>query len=575
VAASLTRLFAQQAQQYFASSRYSRYQPSTGGGSKSALKVEAEASTRTLIISASPADWPLVKQILDKLGIQEVEDRPPTTRQIVLKHAKAEEVAQTLREIYTGASTSRQSPQYSRYSRGRYTPPTSGGAIRATSPTGSPILITAIARINALLISASDEDHQAIDALIEKLDVPEAETIEPIRMVRLQAADAVKLAAKLRQMVPTAPGAAPDVYIDADAATNSLLLRAPESKRQMLDKIIAELDEAHLADARETRIVELKYASASAVASTVSALVAGRSSPQASSYSRYRRSYSAPVSTGGDAAIVTAAPNDKAVIIDAPRRKIEKIAALVASLDQPATVDQLEVRIYQLEHSSAAEVAQKLARLFLASARGRSEPAGAPAARFEADSATNQLLIAATPEQFEKIEAAIQKITSSTLVVHRTRTFLLKHAKAAELMGVLQSILAGQSPASAYSSAYRGRGYRAPAATGGASAGIRMAVMPSANAIVVQANPAKLEQVAALIADFDKEEVVGRSIIKIIELTNAKAETVAATLARMIPPVGRGQEATIYIEADKLTNSILLRGPASEREMLEKMVASR
>ncbi len=546
VAGSLVRLFSKSASQ---------------PGRRSAppaserIKVEAEPTTRSLIIAVEPGDWPLVQNILQQLEASA--EGVTTTRQVKLKHAGAQELAQTLREVY-GQGGSR-----SRYSR--------------SQPSAStPTVITASPRTNSLLISAGPDQQQAIATLVEQLDVPAAQAADEIKMIRLEASDAQAVAQRLQNLLPPVRrGQTPDVFIDADPQTNSLLLRAPADKRQMLEDLIAQLDTETAQTARETRIVQLGNASAQAVAQTINTLIQGQA-PQPSRYSRYRRS--PQPSSDPDRIIVTPAPGDRAVVLDAPRSEIERIVTLIENLDTDEITFDTEVRIYRLRSSQASDVAASLTRLFTNGARtpgrrGRTQPAdeaAQPQPKFEADDATNQLLVAATVEQFTKIEKTINELAKASIVVAKTETFVLRHAKAEELLPVLESILSEQ-PAQPRRASRWGR---RPSARPVGNSGVRFAVMPSANALVVQANPEKLEIVRELIQQFDTPEIAGESIIKILPLENAKAQTVAASLQQMIPAPTRGQQPSVFIHADPLTNSILLRAPADQRKTLEEMVAT-
>ncbi|HHH76029.1 MAG TPA: hypothetical protein ENL03_03275, partial [Phycisphaerae bacterium] len=153
IAGTLSRLFDKQASQS-KSIQYGRWgrssQTPSSSTSGSGPKIEAENSTNTLIISASPADWPLLKKILDELKLDSV--LATTTKEIVLKHAISEEVAQSLNAIYAAANQRSQSPQYSR---SRRPATSSSSSVRATGPSGSPIIIVAVKRNNSLLISAA------------------------------------------------------------------------------------------------------------------------------------------------------------------------------------------------------------------------------------------------------------------------------------------------------------------------------------------------------------------------------------------------------------------------------------
>ena len=65
---------------------------------------------------------------------------------------------------------------------------------------------------------------------------------------------------------PTGRGEATKVFVTADAASNAVLIRAPEGERAMLEKMIASLDKEESISARETRLLPLTNASAAEVA---------------------------------------------------------------------------------------------------------------------------------------------------------------------------------------------------------------------------------------------------------------------------------------------------------------------
>ena len=531
LAPSLARLFAQQTA------------GSGRGAAASNLRVEAEPITNSLLISAAPGDWSVIQKILDDLskpllvqgpdGTVTVAIAAATTRLVPLKHAKATELAETLRELYAGAGRSR-----------------SGG--RGSTPP-IPVVITASERNNSLLISADADDQQAIGSLVEALDVPVSEAAEAVRIVRVKSADAVRLAATLKAMMPASSSrgknAAP-VLIEADANTNSLLLRAPDTEQKMLEDLIASLDAGTQETAREMRLIELKYASAVQVAGMLRQLYPA--SPASGSSRR-----GPPTAATEEPVVIAAAPGDRSLVVEAPRKTIEEIAQLIKTLDtadSPATV---QVRSYALASARAPDLARSLGPLFAQQQQGRGAAAGAePPARFEADAATNHLLVSATPAQFEVIEGLIQKLESAAVLAGQTRTYKLKFAKAAEVAPVLQAILV-ESPSGG--------------ARGAAQPPVRVAAMAQSNTVVVQGPADKMALAEQLIETFDSEEATPQSVIQIVPLKSAQAATLAqaVTAAMAEQPAGRGasaartaqEEPQVTVTPEPNSNSVLVRGP--------------
>jgi type II secretory pathway component GspD/PulD (secretin) len=396
VAQSLIRLFSEQ----------------TGGrrGSvpDSGLRVEAERATNSLIISCAPADWTIINEILGKIKESVDPLTTPTIRLVPLKFAKAGELADTIRQVF-------------------------GGRGRRREAGDVPVIITAAERANSLLISAAADDQDAISELIRALDVDAAkEIVDPVQIITLKAAEAERLANTLRAMIPRpGRGQAQEIFIQADALTNSVLVRAPESERMMIEQMIAQLDKQTQEEGRQTSVKTLKHVSASLMASMLGQLFPG-STPSR----RGRRG--APSSDDPERVVIAAAPGDRMLVIDAPLSEIRRIEDLVATLDAGDSPVALKYRTYQLEKADAADLARSLSRLF-AEQRGRSRGGADSAeipARFEANAISNQLIVAATNEQLEEVEALIRDVEASVVLAAETRTIRLKHAKADDIAKV-------------------------------------------------------------------------------------------------------------------------------------------
>ncbi len=531
---------------------------SAAGGRRTAgtVHVAAEDDTNTLFISAAPDDWAAIEKMLKELKASAAPHQMATTRHLKLQHAEAEEVARTLRQLYAAEESS------SRY-RNRY-------RRRATRDGRSvPVTIAANERTNSLLISASDEDQQTIGEMIQALDVSKEKGTAPVRIIRLASADADKLAETLRAALPkrTEPGAEP-VVIQADSRAGALLIRAPEAERKRLEEMIATLDEATQAQVRETRMIELKHTAASKLARMFSQLYAAGSS--GSSYSRYasRRSDEA----GG--VVVAAAPGDKTLVVEAPRRKMQEIADLVTSLDVEEATDGIQVRTYWMEDSDAEDLARSLARL-MAEQRD-SAAAGEPRARFEADEGTNQLMVAATAEQFKTIEQLIENLQARVQVAQEMKTFHLKAAKADEVVQVLRTMLLERDD----NGDGEGRRRAEPEA-------VRLASVDETNDVVVRAPPDQLALAVQLIEMLDTEAAGAKTSVVIVPLKNAQATGLAQSLTEVLSSEQASSRSSRYrryrrssgsdkdrvtVTAEPNSNSLLVRGPAEEIPAVVEMI---
>ncbi|HUU60008.1 MAG TPA: secretin N-terminal domain-containing protein, partial [Phycisphaerae bacterium] len=252
-------------------------------------------------------------------------------------------------------------------------------------------------------------------------------------------------------------------------------------------------------------------------------------------------------------------PDDRSLVIDAPRDRIEPIAQMAQTMDAQGVGVPL-VRAYQFTEGSAAEAARALARL-LAPAPGRRATPGEIAARFEADSATNQLLVSAPESSFQEIEALIEKLQKGAAVASQTKSYPLKFAKATEIVDVLQTMLTG---------AVRGRPGRAQ---GGQE--VRLAAAGGINAILVQGPPDKHALAEELIKTLDREEMGAGAMVQIVRLKNAQADSLAKAVTSSL----RTQQARGASPADQVTvtaetnsNSVLVRGPAADMPAVIEMI---
>ncbi|MHC4293979.1 MAG: secretin N-terminal domain-containing protein [Planctomycetota bacterium] len=377
----------------------------------------------------------------------------------------------------------------------------------------------------------------------------------------MESADAEALAVRLQAMLPPERKGVKKIFIQADPATNSVLLRAPEAERKALEETIAQLDQATQETARELRIFTIEHASAQELVQMLGQLYGGAPAP-----ARRRGQRGGQVSMG-DQVIIAAGPGDRTLIVDAPRPKVEQIAELISMLDAEGGMAHVRISTYQLTNANAKELAQSLGRLYggRQQPRGKGQPATAEIQpRFEADSTTNQLIVAATDSQFEEIEKVIEQLRSAAVATGQMRTYELKFAESSEMAKLLGSMLGGaQQP---------GRRGAKP----GTSTRVKVATLTGSNTIVVQGSPDELALAEELIRQFDMPDTSGKASIEIVRLVNAQAQTLAQAVNAAMGP-GRGaaprrrRDAQPAPVGERLTvtpepnsNAILVRGPADE-----------
>ena len=233
--------------------------------SKDASMV-AYVPTNTIIITDTEANIRRLMSILDAIDVESYKEELAV---IKVKHADASTLGDQLSEIY-GAEVTQvgtnpaAAMRASRSSRSRRA--TSNPAMPTVSPTTGSVRIIPDERTNSLLVLAARAALQDIRDLVRQLDVPVIGTGR-IHVYYLKHADAEELATTLNGMLSgqqtnstAGPGRtgvsttnqenrraavtelAEGITINADPATNSLVIQASKESYEALKQVIEKLD---------------------------------------------------------------------------------------------------------------------------------------------------------------------------------------------------------------------------------------------------------------------------------------------------------------------------------------------
>ena len=227
--------------------------------------INAAPGSNSLVITDYADNLQRLGKIIAALDVANATD----VEVIPLKHAIASDMAALLTRLVESAGAA---------------------AAQGQTDTGYKTSILAEARSNAIIVRSANPAKQAqVRSLIEKLDRPGSELANGnIHVVYLKNADATKLANTLRaamsansggaaNSVPSTPASSPTGnasasssalsnvpstggQIQADAATNSLIISAPEPQYRQLRAVIDSLDQRRAQVLVESLIVEVDSA---------------------------------------------------------------------------------------------------------------------------------------------------------------------------------------------------------------------------------------------------------------------------------------------------------------------------
>lgn len=346
-----------------------------------------------LIVICTDTEWDEdVEPVIRDLDAKAVSDMP-VTHTFTIEKGNAQSIADTLDRFFR---------QYQHPTLGR-----SGSEITVTD--NGDIMVRAV--------------QPAIDEMIElvqRLDVePDG---SPLVIIPLAYANANELAQYAQMLLPEAArgqrrgggGGSSGPSIEAEPATNSLIIRANSSTVEEVRAFVQDFEQRVSEQQPETRYYTLKFSNPREVATAITSLHGGGA--------RGGRGR-APAESR-----VQAFDSGAQLVVEAPVEKFPAIEALIAKLDDPAGQD-IVIKTIRLpgQGSSVSSIASRMNNAFRE--RARQQPN--VIARFEADPTTETILVTAsrsTLEEAERLLAEYQAIGEEIEQQIEFRT--LEHASA-------------------------------------------------------------------------------------------------------------------------------------------------
>ncbi|MBV1863459.1 MAG: type II secretion system secretin GspD [Rhodobacteraceae bacterium] len=186
----------------------------------------------------------------------------------------------------------------------------------------SEAVLSTVPGAGLIILSDRAENQSRIANLVAQLDKPRSQPIETIRMRNANAAELLQV---IQSLEVTPVGAS----LSADRRVNALIVAGPRDFRERIRGIVSQLDVPQRAMA--TRVVELSYANASALADVVQRTFVAQNSEQAV----------------GKATIV-AEPRSNTLLITAPQEQIHSIVLSIRALDKRPSQVLIEAVIFEM-----------------------------------------------------------------------------------------------------------------------------------------------------------------------------------------------------------------------------------
>lgn len=186
--------------------------------------------SNSVIITDTSAN---INRVLQIIGMIDVPDKRSNIRVVNLSFAKASELAASLTQLITATTDPKD------------------------TASGAKVSIQAFDAINSLVISAPDDQYGKIQALIDELDI-EREIEGNVNVIALKHAKAEDLSTLLRDLTSSGTqGAQSEFTVQADEASNSLIIKASGAQLKTVKSVVEKLDKRRAQVFVETIIAEV------------------------------------------------------------------------------------------------------------------------------------------------------------------------------------------------------------------------------------------------------------------------------------------------------------------------------
>ncbi len=441
-------------------------------------------------------------------------------------------------------------------------------------------------RTNQLIITDSGTNIARLTTIIKELDRAEEGSDIITKIFPLKYTDASQLASALDQMMlhmNMKPGAQPQkgpqaspTKILADTITNCLIVSGPEKDLAVIRNFVDTLDRSG-ASGLETTTIKLNEADANELAEELNRVLRRRKS-------------------GFHETMIGADEWTNSIIVSGYPEDIETVKRLAKQLDERKSADK-DTRVYVLEEADCTVLSDTLSSVLTQSGGGysyyrryygRGDDEDEP--QITEDTRLNALVITAKREDFEMIEALIEKLdVALPESKEEPRIYPLQYADARDVADLLSELFSDRE------NTFGGFFFMSRTSSiSGLSGKIKAIADPATNSVVVIASsPRGFEVVEGLLKDLDRVSPEFGSTM-VVELKHANAEELAESLTSLFEEDPRRRGRSMYsffgrgggtedreisnlvgnvrVVADNRTNSLMVTTPKQNMDPVKKII---
>lgn len=434
----------------------------------------------------------------------------------------------------------------------------SGSLLNDHGPT--PVFQT-IATTNQLLVGASPAQMPVIESLVRNMDSRSGTERPPLRILTLKSTDAGNLANVLQRNFDARPQeerVKRPVNVEADIATNTLIVSAHPDMLTEIEGIVEKLNENKLNDGtgREIRIFPLKVARAEELAETIDKMFPDPPVPLDPRTRQPRYDLKPPKEV-----TVRADRGTNALIVDAPAKRLAGFEQLVENLDRQKLADNVVLRSYHVERADLNNVANTIRQLASTNALGAKSNAPVTVA---ADAGTRTLLASGPTEIFPAIEDVLKRLDAGTdRLPTEMKLYTLQAAKADRIQPLVERVLSARAREQLVAAG------KTPAPDARL---VEVASDPASNTLVVSAPRETITVCDGIIKALDQGSVAGATEVRVYRLQKGEAPSVAAALGAALKAQDKPGDTAATVTPEPASNTIVIVGTQAQLDRAASLV---
>lgn len=500
------------------------------------VDIRADAATNTLLVSAHPEMMPEIESVVSQLNdARTIDDEDREIRIFPLQHARAEELARTIDEMYP-------EPPMPRDSRGRPRPD-------LQQP--KEVVVRANRTTNALIVDAPSRRLAGFEQIVNSLDKSELAGDVVVRTYRPQRAEPQAIASAIRELAGSgALGGSPrtPLSVSVEPNTRTIIVSGPGEAFVQVEALLEDLDGSPARPESAVKLYKLQHARADRLQPLLQDLLTTRL--------REQQQVSGGLGVADVASLlsVSAEPATNTLIISAPPVAQELAQSLIDALDTDEVGAAAPVvRVVPLSYGRSDQIAPQLERAIDALVL----PSGGEV-RVSSVGGANALLLTGSQNDLELVGTLVDDLDTPPFDPEAVgvQTFELKHADAERVGPVIERLLEQQRESNPF--ILRELMRRDP--TAAQVTPVRVEVDSSTNALLVTGPSKMVELAKELIERLDRPTVEsGRTL-----LTYTPARAQPQALVDAVSPVAdqtiERDRQGLEISADANTGTVIVVG---------------